>query len=314
MADFASHLKYAIASILIVIVTIIVDVAYFQEPSQDDHHKKAIEQAKMLAQKRVNEKKAENETHTQNKLPKAAISNTAKLAFVDIPLPSPQAIPLSHENKPAKPSALLGTLGSHGDVEPSYANKVQKTNLRAETSKLVDVKNESPKASTVAQKVSELSDLKGSQRVLYFPNENAALHNKENAGANEKILRYMHKCLDVGLAALDGTNLIMLNKPGHVNSTEYMAQYSQLIRVVSGAKLPLEQDLLSLYAPNKSLVRLFPYWFDQTLGYYLAKQLHNTELTQFSAQYMLQKGSLWLTDISVNNENVTQAWLIKQGC
>lgn len=116
----------------------------------------------------------------------------------------------------------------------------------------------------------------------------------------------MHTCIGVDVGVVKNNDVTVFT---HKND-----KHSRIVRVANGYRTPQEQALVALYAPKQTLVRLYPVSFDETLAGLIATHLSAQSLKQLSGQYELRYRSLWLTDISLNNNKIAQDWKLTNGC
>lgn len=130
-----------------------------------------------------------------------------------------------------------------------------------------------------------------------------------SAHTREQVLHFLYQCTGIGLAALyenaDGNQLMPL--------TTLPAQASTILRSISGEMSVFERNLQAAYAPHQALLRVYPVAFDSVLSKEIARNLQGQALTQFYAQYHLQQNSLWLKNITLNNHQLQQSWLLFDG-
>lgn len=130
-----------------------------------------------------------------------------------------------------------------------------------------------------------------------------------SAHTREQVLQFLYQCTGIGLAALyenaDGNQLMPL--------TALPAQASTILRSISGEMSVFERNLQAAYAPHQALLRVYPVAFDSVLSKEIARNLQGQALTQFYAQYHLQQNSLWLKNITLNNHQLQQSWLLFDG-
>jgi hypothetical protein len=147
----------------------------------------------------------------------------------------------------------------------------------------------------VALHVKQLASLPSNARSLTFPVANTP-----------RILNYMHACVGIDIGAINNNKLMVFS---HKNS-----HHSDIVRVASGYTTAQEGALLNIYAPGKTLVRLYPVSFDQTLGRLIGNVLGSVPLSEFKGEYRMGKNSLWLTNISINQKHIDEDWQLHQGC
>lgn len=164
---------------------------------------------------------------------------------------------------------------------------------------------DSTKASSIlrlndVQYVSELSTNETLKALSELEYQNLSLLYPPHRHQTEAIIDYMHTCIGIDIGAI--------NENGLVKLSDRIKQHSPLLRRASGVMTKKEQSLLNAYVPQGDLVRIYPMWLDQILSQYIAHQLRNDKLTSFKGEYLLDKGALYLTKISVNNTSADRLW------
>jgi hypothetical protein len=270
-ASRASKL-YGLATLCVVLITVLVDWLYFADENIDviDYspvHAAHSQQLTELMTQKSHEPKSEALTPTKYNDPQIT-----HLAFVEITLPAPQVA-----QKTALPAKTFMTMQNSSQVASHTKSSTQ------------------PSKVEIKQRLNQLVALKGSERSLYFPES-----------STKQILEYMHSCIGIDVGAVKDNKLTVFS---HKNR-----RHSEIVRVANGYRTEHEQVLLDIYAPNQTLVRLYPISFDETLGKSIAQYLGATPLTQLSGQYALRRNSLWLTNVSVNQKSISGDWQLSKGC
>jgi hypothetical protein len=124
-------------------------------------------------------------------------------------------------------------------------------------------------------------------------------------------LDFMYQCVGVQFAVLNGDTLTKLNHT-KLNQTG-ASENSDWVRVAQGNLSKKEQNWLNAYALTGTPIRLFPRDIDWRLAQYVAKALKGAPLTRFRAHYQVTNQGLQLTNISINNQAVTDSWTLYQG-
>ncbi|MFT6268386.1 MAG: hypothetical protein ACJAVV_001194 [Alphaproteobacteria bacterium] len=302
-------MRYGLATLCIVLITVLIDWLYFADETLyviDDSPTRTAqpEQVTVLVTKKLDNLKNEVLTPQKDDLPKIS-----HLAFAYITLPVPPAAQKAesltnqlevtdlHNTEPhsiIKPATTFINNDSivMAPVLPARALSTMQVYSRA-TSQTKSLAQ--PSKVEIKQRLSQLVALKGSERSLYFPE-----------ATTKQILEYMHSCIGIDVGAVQDNKLTVFS---HKNK-----HHSAIVRVASGYRTQQEQALLDVYAPNQTLVRLYPISFDEVLGKSIARYLGTAPLTQLSGQYALRRNSLWLTNVSVNQKNVLTDWQLSRGC
>lgn len=124
-------------------------------------------------------------------------------------------------------------------------------------------------------------------------------------------LRFMYQCVGMQFAVLNGNTL---NKVNHTKGKKSeLTEYSDWIRVAQGSLSKKEHNWLNAYALTGTPIRLFPREIDWRLAQYITKALNGAPLTHFRASYQLSNQQLQLIDISINNQKLTNNWMLYQG-
>lgn len=275
----ASSPKYAIASVLVVVFTLIIDIAFFQKESR----KKPPAHTPSM----------NTETELAKKSKEYSIS-PAQLSLVNIALPMPPMFRKIEEHTSIKKQGPK-TLSNPVKKIVDKANKNNNNTTTKLKGNALAREVSSPSKQQIEQSLSQLASLDGIDRTLYFP---------ENA--TKKILDYMHSCVGIDVGAVKQNNVMLFSRKNK--------KHSQIVRAANGFLTKHERALLAAYAPGQVLVRLYPQWFDEQLGRQIASSIGSQALTQLSGQYALQDETLLLTNIKVNRKAINKEWLLSKGC
>lgn len=274
---YLSNKRYAIATLCVVVVTLVID-HLFVPPTYTEATTSAPE-VPLSPQ--------------LDKAPAKLALSPSLHVMSNITLPEPPRVDI------AKTSSKRNIIGHAQNPAPSNANAASSVTAILE----VDVpllpnsqeKGALSKAQTsssdIQHTLNTLTELGGAQLQLKFP---------QSQGEGQKILRYMHACVGIDIGALKDESLIRLS--------EHVVQHSPLLRLVSGIQTPKEIALSGAYAQGLPLVRIYPYWFDKTLGQNIIQTIGNTPLTQLSGEYALRGQALWLTHITINHQTNKKDW------
>ena len=145
----------------------------------------------------------------------------------------------------------------------------------------------------VANKLKELTELAPNQLQLRFPS---------SSYKTQQILRYMHQCVGIDIGVLEGQNLMRF--------TNKIVQQSPLLRVASGMQSMKEKAFMTTYGHGLPLVRIYPYWFDQSLTQHIIGQIGEQALSHLEGEYQLRAQQLWLVSLKVNKQNIQTDWLM----
>lgn len=130
----------------------------------------------------------------------------------------------------------------------------------------------------------------------------------QDANKRQAALHFMYQCVGVQLAALNGNQITKLNQT-KVND------YSDWVRVAQGRLSYEEQNWINAYSVTGTIIRLFPRSLDWRLSQYLANTLQGSPLKSLRASYQINHQGLFLRDIWLNKQPITDTWLIyKKQC
>lgn len=268
-------LMYGAATLLVLLLTILLDMFYFVEVKQDAELKEV--KPKQQAYVAINE------------------PQVYQMAFVDIELPPPPSSKVEQVRR-SSPLSLNAPKTHENTDDTAEMEQIASIDIDAnaifQATKRREVKVNSAQ---ISERLRQLSSLKGVDRSLQFP-----------SSSTKQILEYMHSCIGIDVGAVKQNHLTVIS---HKNR-----QHSQIVRLASGYKTPQEQALMALYAPQQTLVRLYPRSFDEVLGRAIARHLGQKPLTQLSGEYVLKGNDLWLTKLSVNKIAVLDEWQLTSGC
>jgi hypothetical protein len=308
-----SRLKYAVASLIVVLLTLCIDQFVFK--TNVNKASKTLEVD--IAAVRQSTVATNQQQTSHSDLPKAMDSQTgpmASLAFVTLSLPAPpniteqfassdlpektERIENLDESDLAVSPARLSEVYSKAAIESSVSKQVIQQKKPIESiNPLQTNANPTPyKSPATETQYKQLSQLGTANLRLRFPND---------WRTTEQILRFMHECIGISLGAYDvskedANKLTLL--------TENQQDYSQIMRVVSGQQTKRETNLLKVYAPGQQLVRLYPSWFDYAMSAKIADVIGMQALTQLSGTYQLRGNELLLLNVSINDQMVAGNW------
>ena len=276
----ATSSRYAVASAFVVLLTLLIDYIYFQQNEQPTEPQARLPQ--QVEQTPVNESI------------KAAPKMT-QMSLVNISIPPPPSNEQNHDSEQALVQQSLPLINKGNGSKPKVEDLKTPAQLQSSIKLSANNKSVTPTKSQITQRLNQLVALDGIDRTLYFPESN-----------KQQILAYMHNCVGIDVGGVKQNNLTLFS---HKNNS-----HSQIVRAANGFKTAHEQALLAAYAPNQTLVRLYPKWFDERLGKAIATSLGNQTLTQLSGHYALRGKTLWLTNIMLNHHSTSQEWVLSQGC
>jgi hypothetical protein len=133
----------------------------------------------------------------------------------------------------------------------------------------------------------------------------------QNDKERQAALNFMYQCVGVQFAVLNGKTLTKINHT-KINHTK-LTDYSEWIRVAQGSLSKKEHNWLNAYALTGSPIRLFPRHIDWRLAQYLANALKGLPLASLRANYQVTNQRLQLTHIHINNQAITDSWILYQG-
>lgn len=312
-----THVRsYGLATLCVVLLTLLVDRFYFfdKDESRDNKEASSVELAEKSQQKNtklqsqpkhiVNET---NEAHKKNSASIESLPNKPKdtptvkqLALVDVTLPLP---PSAHSMKLSNKGEILKKL-NYKDTSSLQANSAQAVlspaalspaALSSAQASAEQVNTRHISSAQITQRIEQLAGLKSNQRSLYFP-----------PATTQKILEHMHTCIGIDVGAIVNNKLTVFSRKN--------SAHSSIVRVANGYQTQQERALLNIYAPGQRLVRLYPESFDVLLGKSISAHLGSAPLTSIEGQYTLRRNSLWLTNVIINQKEVVKDWQLSQGC
>ena len=135
-----------------------------------------------------------------------------------------------------------------------------------------------------------------------------------SADKRQAALHFMYQCVGVQFAVLNGSTLHKINHP-KINQPRLnqAGDYSDWVRVAQGSLSKNEHNWLNAYALTGTPIRLFPRHIDWRLAQYVAKALQGVPLISLRARYQISKQRLQLIDIYINNQQITDSWILFQG-
>jgi hypothetical protein len=133
----------------------------------------------------------------------------------------------------------------------------------------------------------------------------------QNINDREAALTFMYQCAGVQFAVLRGN---VITKAGHTKVNQAISNdYSEWVRVALGSLSRKEHNWLNAYALTGTPIRLFPRQIDWRLAQYLAQALKGVPLSHFRANYQVTNQSLQLTQIHINEQRITDIWILYKG-
>ena len=328
----SSRLRYGTASLCVVIITCVIDKLYFdsqtqttlKEVNQSQAPQRKIDVSEIQIPKQAQERPldasntrpANRSAQASNSLAELATNEIRQVVFVDLTLPepmhkqdfqaplntveNPMPIKVLESNPISQPRNTKNAVSETSkeaqlSEEPQLGKEPQLSNHQRQiTSHPKTIKRQSS-SYEINQRIKELASLPAQELTLIFPQANISA-----------TLDYMHNCIGIDLGAIYKNQLTVFS---HKN-----VRHSQIIRVANGYTNAHEKALLTLYAPTQTLVRLYPVSFDERLGNFINGRLGKSPLKGLRGEYELQNNSLYLTNISVNNINIKDRWLLRRGC
>ena len=277
--------RYLAATLCVVVLTIFVDLIVFNNTEAPSDKNEEVMQA-------------------QSVYPNTDDGLIKQMAFVNVTLPPPISKTLAErsvdKNEPYlknsalashKNTALLATSAPKvASINPDLTSAVAPPQQRQHT-----LHKSQPEPKQITQHLGQLASLSSNVRSLTFPDANTS-----------QILEYMHTCVGIDVGAINNSKLTVFS---HKHS-----RHSDIVRVASGYTTAQERALLAIYAPGKTLVRLYPYSFDQKLGVFISRVLGVVPLSEFRGEYRVGNNSLWLTNIMINQTHINGDWQLHQGC
>ncbi|WP_233267383.1 hypothetical protein [Paraglaciecola sp. L3A3] len=128
----------------------------------------------------------------------------------------------------------------------------------------------------------------------------------ENTKEREGAIQFMYQCVGLQFAVLNGNQITKLNRTKVTN-------YSDWIRVAQGGLSKKERHLINAYAVKGKAIRLFPRLIDWRLAQYLTVALRGKTLTHFRANYQIKNQQLFLGNIWLNKQAITDSWMLYHG-
>lgn len=222
----------------------------------------------------------------QKKLPEQAIKTQVILtkAFSNQDLKKPHSVEISLSNYELPAPSVM-----------SFTSKqvLTQTKNQALQKKTITKSSKQSSDAEAKQQLQKLSEMNGDSLQLNYP---------DSISKTNEILKYMHNCIGIDLAAYTGENLIMLKQK--------QGSHSPMLRIASGHLTQFERSLLDLYASEHPLARLYPMWFDMRLSRKIHEHSAGAALQNFSGVYQLQGKTLWLQNIKINNKTLSESWLL----
>ncbi|MFQ3207308.1 MAG: hypothetical protein ACI9IT_001463 [Glaciecola sp.] len=133
--------------------------------------------------------------------------------------------------------------------------------------------------------------------------------------AKEAFLNHMYRCENMQFGSLTKTSPYQLTLLSGESSRAVLFQPSEFLRVAHDYLSRYETNLLTLYGQGNRPVRIFPLSLDVNLATKIAQVTGENQLNSFSARYFLHGSQIGLTEIVLNEQEVTQNWIISaKGC
>lgn len=274
MSSGKDKVFYLAATALVIILTYLIDV-YMQQ----------IDTESLKETTNTQPDKSAQDQNLQAQFDDTLTKVQIQLSSVSLPPPS-ITVPLNKNNKDKMETSY--TI-KHAIDNVKNNTKTSDNSDITQSSRLKQIKTQAK----IKQQLLAMTAMQGDSMQLRFP---ASQHE------TEQILTYMHDCIGIDLAAYKNDALIML-KQTH-------AQHSPMLRVASGHTNKTERSLLTLYANDASLARLYPLWFDMRLSAKIYEQVKDTKLSFFEGEYYLSGSRLFLKNIAINGIKLKESWLM----
>nr|WP_297347550.1 hypothetical protein [uncultured Glaciecola sp.] len=163
-----------------------------------------------------------------------------------------------------------------------------------------------PTVTQVQNVMNHLTDLNSRDIKFLLPSGNSA---------KEAFLNHMYRCENMQFGSLSKAPPYQLTLLSGESSRAVLFQPSEFLRVAHDYLSRYETNLLTLYGQGNRPVRIFPLRLDVNLATKIAQVTGANELNSFSARYFLHGSQIGLTDIVLNQQAVTQNWIISaKGC
>jgi len=297
--------NYWVHLILLSIIGIwLIDVFYVVNKHQDRSQKLEKNLQKKshdLAMKWVEE-------YTSNSAITA--DNLSLLASVTLP-----RAPLIEVSLPADVNAIEGAplISVRLDKAPENEDtgiqipEIQKSTMHTATQHTM-LKNAfpNPTVEQVKNVMNQLTELNSRDIQFLLPSGNSA---------KEAFLNHMYRCENMQFGALTKASPYQLTLLSDESSRTVLFQPSEFLRVAHDYLNRYETNLLTLYGQGNRPVRIFPLSLDVNLATKLAQVTGENQLQSFSARYFLHGSQIGLTDIVLNQQPLTQNWIISaKGC
>jgi hypothetical protein len=297
--------NYWVHLILLSIIGIwLIDVFYVVNKHQDRSQKLEKNLQKKshdLAMKWVEE-------YTSNSAIMA--ENLSLLASVTLP-----RAPLIEVSLPADMYAIEGAplISVRLDKAPEnedtgiQISEIQKSTMHTATQQTM-LKNvfPNPTVAQVKNVMNQLTELNSRDIQFLLPSGNSA---------KEAFLNHMYRCENMQFGALTKASPYQLTLLSDESSRTVLFQASEFLRVAHDYLNRYETNLLTLYGKGNRPVRIFPLRLDVNLATKIAQVAGENQLQSFSARYFLHGSQIGLTDIVLNQQPLTQNWIISaKGC
>jgi hypothetical protein len=163
-----------------------------------------------------------------------------------------------------------------------------------------------PTVAQVKNVMNQLTDLNSRHIQFLLPSGDSA---------KEAFVNHMYRCENMQFGVLTKASPYQLTLLSVESNRAGLFQPSEFLRVAHDYLNQYERNLLTLYGEGSRPVRIFPMILDINLATKIAKVTGENELKSFSARYFLQGSQIGLTDIVLNQQALTQNWMISpKGC
>ena len=163
------------------------------------------------------------------------------------------------------------------------------------------------KKSPPSEKSLSASSAKSAERVYqqlqFEPGLDLQISLPSSAKKRNALLNYLYQCAGAQFALLQENQLVYL-------SPQRWVSVSPWLRITSGELSPQEHQWLG--SKKGETIRIFPQSIDLRLSQYIADALQGQALKSFRASYIMGPDYLGLSNIMLNNQNVTGTWSVHQ--